>query len=101
MPFRPAALHCNDEAVHVVLPRRKAGELDAPERDAVVVTPEVLESLFHLPLAEASHRLVRREPSVFSLPSHLLSGLCFTASLCLVASRVFPALHIPASFSGA
>jgi len=43
--------------VHVVLPRRKAGELDAPERDAVVVTPEVLASLFHCPLAVASRKL--------------------------------------------
>eukprot|EP00282_Hemiselmis_andersenii_P016793 CAMPEP_0114139784 /NCGR_PEP_ID=MMETSP0043_2-20121206/17039_1 /TAXON_ID=464988 /ORGANISM="Hemiselmis andersenii, Strain CCMP644" /LENGTH=326 /DNA_ID=CAMNT_0001233841 /DNA_START=151 /DNA_END=1127 /DNA_ORIENTATION=+ len=43
--------------VHVVLPRRKAGEVDAPERDAVVVTAEVLESLFHHPLAVASRKL--------------------------------------------
>ena len=46
------------ETVHVVLPRRKAGDLDAPERDAVFVTPEVLQSLFHLPLAVASQKLV-------------------------------------------
>lgn len=44
--------------VHVVLPRRKAGELDAPEREAVVVTPEILSSLFHHPLAVASQKLV-------------------------------------------
>lgn len=44
--------------MHVVLPRRKAGELDTPEREAVVVTPEVLASLFQHPLAVASQKLV-------------------------------------------
>jgi len=48
-----------DEAadVHLVLPRRKAGQLDTPEREAVVVTPEILSSLFQHPLAVASQKL--------------------------------------------
>jgi hypothetical protein len=56
--------------VHVVLPRRKAGELDAPEREAVVVTPEILSSLFHHPLAVASQKLVS------SLRTTRLAGGC-------------------------
>jgi len=45
------------EVVDVVLPRRKAGCLDLPQRNPIVVTPEVLESLFEFPLAVASKRL--------------------------------------------
>ena len=53
-----------DEAadVHLVLPRRKAGQLDTPEREAVVVTPEILSSLFQHPLAVASQKLVGLPP---------------------------------------
>mmetsp|Transcript_27291 Transcript_27291/g.67309 ORF Transcript_27291/g.67309 Transcript_27291/m.67309 type:complete len:332 (+) Transcript_27291:242-1237(+) len=47
----------DNECMHLVLPRRKAGCLDTPERDPVIVTPSVLEGLFCYPLAVASEKL--------------------------------------------
>jgi hypothetical protein len=84
-----------DEAadVHLVLPRRKAGQLDTPEREAVVVTPEILSSLFQHPLAVASQKLVGLPPSTrISRSLADESPFCPTATLFL-AHKDVQALH--------
>jgi len=51
---RPAT---KKQTVDMVLPRRKAGCLNDPQRSPVMVTPDVLQSLFKFPLAVASQKL--------------------------------------------
>lgn len=78
----PSPLFDEHATIQVILPRRKAGQavVDRDTVEPVVLNRALLQSLFHLPLATASSRLVR-EPSP---APHRGPSLMPRSALCLI-----------------
>ena len=67
---------------YAILPRRKAGQVNASERCPVRLTKDVLEKYFGMPLIRASKELVSIIHSYFLCLHAIHIGPCFSGYMC-------------------